>query len=226
MPQPLRRVYPRDARQRFGVAEVLAFPGLVAHIHTVTQIWAYNEAILDGLLANFLEADFKVVRAMTKALTGAEGKRAAITAAGRLSLSEDDFSLFEAVMKVVRPSRQRRNDFVHHLWGVSPDIPGALLLLDPQEIVEAQFAVNALLASHRAGRPQTMIPKDMNPMVYFEKDLVESATTAAEAADLINQLAFACSKAGESARTLARIQLKKDPRIQRSLAPQSPEGDR
>ena len=70
--------------------------------------------------------------AMYEALSGGESRRAALEGAARAALPEADFLLFKAVEKVLSPARRIRNEFAHHIWGTTTEIPNALLLIDPK----------------------------------------------------------------------------------------------
>ncbi len=70
--------------------------------------------------------------AMYEALSGGEARRAALEGAAKAALPEDDFLLFKAVEKVLGPARRIRNNFAHHIWGTTTEIPDALLLIDPK----------------------------------------------------------------------------------------------
>jgi hypothetical protein len=174
------------------------------------------------MTAQFLQADFKVVRGMLQALTGAGGKRAAMDAAAKAALSAEDYPFYEALMKAIRSSRNRRNDFVHHLWGYSPDIPDALLLLDPKEALASQFATERYISDHVSGKTPTIESMRNNPMVYTSKDLEAAEKEAVDANSLIWNFSQCLFRAKDGECFLSRSELLQIPAIQLAIPPQSP----
>ncbi len=90
------------------------------------------------MLTHFLHADFRTVHEMLYALRSTDARRQVIQAAAEEALNEneEDLRLFNAVKKCTTASRAIRNDFAHKLWGVSPELPEALLLSSPKITTE------------------------------------------------------------------------------------------
>lgn len=169
--------------------EVAAYPHLLAKIQTVIHIWAGIDITMELMAAVFLKADYVVVHEMLAALMSSDGKRAAITAAARETLGDEDFQLYESIMKAIGPSRMRRNEFTHHLWGVSPEVPNALVLLNPKDM--ARFSADVQQGSvdfDRLRSPDWGGPKQMEVVLYREADLDRSIRDAEAAARLVNTL--------------------------------------
>ena len=127
----------------------------------VIGIWSAIDLQLASMTTLFLKADYAAVISMLNALTSSTGRSAAINAAAESSLSKKDLALFNAVQTKTKASRDRRNDFSHHVWGYSDGLMDALLLTDPR-----------YLASYHAERHR--IFEDL------EKRLREARVTADE----------------------------------------------
>lgn len=179
MPQPLSSVIPS---KNYGVVEFSPSSmhhraELAAMIMEMVSIWSSIDLEVSRLMTKFLKADFEVVSEMLLALTSAEARKAAVRAAAKASLNNDDLSLFDAVHKVIRPSRDRRNHFVHHIWGTTDALPRDLLLIDPRYLARQHANIEGryrdLLASMQVTQESDvsfyLIPQKI--MVYSPEDI-------------------------------------------------------
>jgi hypothetical protein len=130
-PQPLSRVKP-NAEVWWGVGILTPYPKLCCIITETISFGAQVEFNWSAILVDLLKSDPKTGMAMYEALSGGESRRAALEGAAQSALPEADFLLFKAIEKVLAPARRVRNDFAHHIWGASPTVPNALLLIDPK----------------------------------------------------------------------------------------------
>ena len=108
--------------------------------------WSDIDKTLAELLLLMLKSpDLKVGMAMFQALNSGEAKRAALLAAAAEALrgNVDDHNLFLAVLRTIKGSRDRRNEFAHQLWGVARELPDALLLVDPKDWVKHTTALKS-----------------------------------------------------------------------------------
>lgn len=108
-------------------------PNLCAKIMKVIAIWSDIETKYTQIATTCLNSDFLTVNNMLQAISSSEGKRAAIKAAVK-SAYPQHFDIFEAVEKVIKPSRDRRNEFAHHVWVNAPGVPDSICLVDPKHI--------------------------------------------------------------------------------------------
>lgn len=129
--QPLSRVVP-NPNLKIGAPFLQHRPTLIPHILRVIAIWASIDHLMLQILTGFLKADFEVVVKMMNALSGAEGKKAAIDAAAVQALPQEDYDIFQAIQSLSKPSRDTRNAFAHHIWAVEPSIENGLCLIDPK----------------------------------------------------------------------------------------------
>ena len=225
-PQPLTTLRPGDQPVSFQLIDdaMEKRPKLAGLVMRVINIWSYTDHSLATLATNFLKADFETVTAMLQALTGVEARRAAISAAAQSTLSADDFNLFTAVMKVIRPSRKRRNDFAHFLWGILPDEPNMLLLLNPKYLAQydaesRSWSRDFMAYPTRAERSEIPPRPEidlMNVFVYRKQDLLEDVDHATTAHGLVFSLHFALSP-GHPAAEHVRTELCSQPQVQQAL---------
>ena len=221
-PQPLSKVR-HDATVNVLASNITSYPDLALLVMTVIDTWSRIDVELAIMLTAFLKADFIVVTAMLQALTGGEGRRAALLGAANQALSGDDLKLFNAVMKVIAPSRNRRNEFAHHIWNHSPEVPDALILIDPKHLVRDE----ALRCAHvvklaSAGQP---IPPDpfaalplsdnSNAFVYRRKDLEEEKRLARDCYQLVYTLQLVMILGDRAG--LLRTSLLQAPQVQQAL---------
>lgn len=134
-PQPLSKVNPK-ANFRFGNQTFQRYPALAVFVVQVVSLGAIAECKWSEILMHVLKKDHEIAMAMYQALSGGEARRAAVMGAAKKGLSDENFLLFQAVVKATTHARNLRNDFVHHVWGDSPELPGNLLLIEPDCILD------------------------------------------------------------------------------------------
>lgn len=113
----------------FGPGSVFQRPTLAPSVMLVIERWAQIESMLLLMVNDCLRSDPIVATAMLHAVDSQAAQRASILAAVKAVLPPDDWALFQAGFNTTLPSRIVRNQFVHDQWGVSPQLPDALLLL-------------------------------------------------------------------------------------------------
>lgn len=220
-PQLLSRVKP-NALAVYGAGCLAKRPELSSYVGEVIEIWSYCDATYTSMLTNFLQADFRVAHAMLHALKSADAKRQVIQAAADETLNDDDLIIFNAVKACTTASRNKRNEFAHCLWGISDDLPDAILLADPKHLTT--FMVN--LAAHSAGlekdeqqKTQQMMTDERSKIyVYRENDLIREVNEAQWARAQINLLSIFLSWTEDEGRAQARAELLREPRVQESVA--------
>ncbi len=141
-------------------------PDLMAAPMSVISYWAEAETSLALLLCRFLDADIAIGVAMYGALRGSESRYAVVLGAARQALKTEDFNLLSAVISVTKASRDRRNEFAHHIWGVAPnEFPDHLFLVAPTDWIK-----------HRATKPGKKVFRDLEEL----KPLREATLTNSE----------------------------------------------
>jgi hypothetical protein len=196
VPNPLHKVK-RDASSKFGYNSILEKPELATHVLDVVATWSYCDAMMGAMLARFLKADAAwVVQQMLEALTSSDARRAAFAGAAKAALSEKQYKVYEKVMKQIAPSRKTRHHFAHRLWGVSSELPDALLLMDPADFTRAQLTIAETInrirkirkGEAREPRPDANHEGELGIVVYTRKELEQAAREAHDAYDAITRL--------------------------------------
>jgi hypothetical protein len=173
MPQPLSSVAP-DANYRFGVMTLPDHADLAPYVAQVIHIGTMIEHYSTMMLAGIAHADPEAVLAMHTAVSSASAQRAMLETVAAAKLQKPDNFLFQAVQKAGLPARKIRNDFAHHIWADSREVPNALLLINPKALIEFKLP---FLKPFTLGET---IYRDIDRskiMVYREDDLKDAADT-------------------------------------------------
>lgn len=211
--QPLSRVRTK-ANIYFGVAAFQKNPDLAILPLLVIARWSTIDGTLALLLAKMLKSDIAIGVAMCQALASGEARRDALSAAARASLQRADLNLFDAVMKVIKPSRDRRNEFAHHIWGYSEDIPNALLLAEPKEV--ANLLIN--FEAHNRTKDKGKFAHDLDRSrvkVFKLSDLEEDSENSRKASEHVSALQGAIPDANVCGRM--RQKLLRDPDVRQAF---------
>ncbi|WP_439544834.1 hypothetical protein [Sandarakinorhabdus sp.] len=203
-PQPLSSVR-KNADILTGPSVFVERPQLAILVMRVISLWSSIDSNLAQMLSSFLKADFAVGAAMYASLSSGESKRAALLGAARQALSPNDFDLLNAVLKVSKASRLRRNEFAHHVWGISPQLVDALLLIHPINLMQYNVALRERSEKMRP----SLISAIQGPMkmelppfprldtkriyVFKDKDLLEDVEMAQQSLSNICLLSTAFS---------------------------------
>lgn len=224
-PQPLSRVRSK-AEVRFGPNTATTYPHLCSIAMEAITLGAQAEFNWSAILVDFLKADFTTGMAMYEALSGGEARRSALLGAAQSALDADDFLVLKAIDKALAPARRVRNDFVHHIWGRSKEVPDALLLIDPRCLRSYEVGIAVTNAEMNATR-RVKLPPDIDRSliaVWREKDLKQARDAMIEALDVLARLSIALSVARPAIQIAGRErqQLLNRPAIAQALQQMSP----
>ena len=197
---------------------------------SVIATWTQIDCRLAELLSSLLDTpDLRIAMAMYQSLTGGDARRAALEGAASEALRDDDLLLFRAVMKAIRPSSNRRNDYAHHLWGISEQIPDALLLADPKAWVRHNTSIEVRLKALRdRARYAQILSEEVTEFdrrrvkVYGKKVLAADLADAEAASQHVLFLTVALSS-GYDGDDPIRQMLLSEPAVRRALQELSPE---
>lgn len=178
MPQPLSRFNP-NLGIMMGSGNTPHTPEMAVAAIGVINLWSQIEYNYSALLARIASADPVAVNAVFQAMISGDARRAALAAAAKAKLTAEESSLILAVFDATKASRETRNDFAHHLWGILQDRPDCALLMNPKTL--ARFNAELAAWTDRTGNPEAdPVPTfDRSEiMVWRQKDF----DTALEAA--------------------------------------------
>ncbi len=219
-PQPLSN-FNRPCGINFNQGEIEQFPERTATTMSVVSTCSSIDQSIANLVSRFLKADYEVVAEMLQAVISAEGRTAAILAAAKHTLPDEDITLFDAVRVATNPSRKKRHAFAHHIWGFSPQIDDALLLMDPKYFI----GFSAALANHMQDIYSAPFEIDHTSMPQFDtskvfvhrkRDLIEAREDANRAYGYFHDLGFILDHK-HPARGPMRAQLLNEPPIRQAL---------
>lgn len=190
-PQPLSRVRP-SASVIVTPEAVSLRPKLSPLIAEIIARWASLEVGIGSVLSHILGTEAAPVAAMIHAVTSASAQMDMIEAAGWAKLFDPDLELFEALIKIARAAAKKRNTIAHHVWAYCPELPDALLLVEPE--AQSNVSVRVQQVLHPAPHAGTqsiwlnLSPDIEGVMVYRENDfrqIIEELNTVAKCASLL-----------------------------------------
>jgi len=188
MPQPLSRVKP-EADISIGPQSLHVFPQFLPRIMGVIAQWAHTDGDFANVFAMTLKTDIEVGVGVYQAFNGLEARRMALFAAAKKALPEWQQIALDAVWRATKASRDQRDRFAHHVWGYSVDLPNALLLRNPNVVIDRNISYRTGVEI-KDGR-HLISPKDFDRekvFVYREKDFERAFMDALEANRLVTYL--------------------------------------
>jgi hypothetical protein len=133
---PLSRVRPKAEIRFNDITTVFSpRPELATKIAECIAECAELEFSLGSALAALFRSDAKTTKTALAIFVDASSRNAQLAmldAAAKAGLEPDHYEVFLAIMKeAVRPALKERDKLAHWCWGYSPDLPKALLLMEP-----------------------------------------------------------------------------------------------
>jgi hypothetical protein len=181
----------------------------------VIVVWSYTDLALTALTARFLKADFLIVAEMLNALVSQSARQSAMLGAAKAALPGDVLTLLTDVLKLIRPSRERRNAYAHNLWAYHPELPDALLLVDPRRLatVDAQYLAKSAELNQWARKddgtpPPTFEIEGLDTSevyVYRQPDIEADLKDAKEAHNLVKMLQAGVTIPGPGGATIRTL---------------------
>jgi len=133
--QPLSKVLPRAAPV-FGNHAVAARADL-AELGALAfaAINAYSDAdnAVGEIFTTLLHADYHVGLRIYQSFKSGAQQLNALNIAAQEALSQTDQDLLSAALIPFKSARKRRNEIAHHVWGCDPNLPDAILSVDPKD---------------------------------------------------------------------------------------------
>jgi hypothetical protein len=222
MPHPLSHVR-RNAEVEVYPYALRDHPDFALIAMEVIALWADIDGNLAGVLANMLRTDIEAGAAIYEALSGGQSRRAALLAVAT-TMPKWQQLLLHACLQAVKPSRDQRNDFAHHVWGRSKDVANALLLMPPDVVTKRNVSLRQRVEHLPDGRG-VIAPQDFDRariMVYRRADFERARRGALEATGIIGNLYGAIGVAPTES---ARRALLNEPLVQQALESLIPEND-
>jgi hypothetical protein len=176
-PQPLSRVASR-AVIKMEPIDLGARPSLAPWIAKCIAKWSDIELTMGLMMVAFLGESATPTVAIYTDLLAFRTRVDALAAAAKNTLIIEHFTIFEAIISILRKATKQRDRLAHHIWTYSDQISDALLLTDPRDLLPAYTdGIKAALAgTAKKGTTFTsddvIIPYD-KVYVYKEQDLID-----------------------------------------------------
>lgn len=135
MPQPLSRVAPESLILigNSGDWPINRHPELGLLAINAISSWSNVENWLLRLFVKILGGDQSMSANIFLSLGNQTAKNAAINAAAKTLLTDqEELQVFDAIIKIAKTNEKARNKLAHWTWGDTPNVPDAVLLIDPR----------------------------------------------------------------------------------------------
>lgn len=217
MPQPLSKVRPKCDID-ISPGAINRRPQFAFDVLRVIAFWAHIDGNLATLLSRMLNSDIAAGTAMYEALNGGDARRAVLLAAAQHSLPDWANLLLQATLSAIKTSRNQRNDFAHHIWASTEEMPDAILLMHPSVVTRYNISFRQV---HKVDGANVIKPETIDytkVMVYRAKDFSRAVQEAAEADLMLIFLYDAISDLPDLGYGAGRRLLLGKPQIQRAIA--------
>lgn len=226
MPQPLSSISDKVNKSTYLTpTAILERPVQAAKIMAVISIWSHIDHQYANIVTKCLRSDFEIVTEMMNAIISSDARKSVIRKAVE-SRYPEQLALFDAIGRIIKPSRDKRNNFAHHLWGINPYIPDSVCLVNPKHLTELD-AQNEAFWTEFYKDPSSYMNKERPPsfvdqskiMIYSDKDLEKEIEDASKAAVLSSKLRMCLSD--HPASDDLQKELYSMPEVQKILTPNS-----
>jgi hypothetical protein len=217
-PQLLSAVKPA-ARASFNVDPFQERPKAAQAFGQCISAWSRVEAQIGQLFLFLLQANPKLGAEAYIGLESGKAKRDAIKTLALSALSADDYKIVLALLRLVKAKQKLRDLMAHWVWGVSPDIEDAMLLIDTKTIMSKyaklhEFHGNIWLL---AVLHPSLSPDDI--YVYTEKSLRADASDFLDVSRLVQGLNLYLSQINTPLSSRLRDEIIADAHLATFLSP-------
>lgn len=193
MPQPLSNISP-SAEFKLATNVLVDRPDLANPVTEIFALWAVVEQEFQILFSRIVGPDETAADAVYSILTSEGLQRTALNAVAKAKFGADSekFEVFSAVLAVCKRAGKIRHKLAHWRWGISPDLPDALLLADPSDVklvslthtyIRTLEPLDGERRPERTARILEHITFDTSKiLVYSQKDLQEGLEGIGQAA--------------------------------------------
>jgi len=141
-------------------------------VAAVISAWAYLELDLGSSLSKLLESHGESGVAIIQAVVGnTSTQRKIVESVANLRLSGEERRLFMALLSIFGHLAKRRNEIVHGLWGLSPQLPDDLLLIRPIDLLRMNAAATRVVAEGGAVALGDLFADRSHISVYTAQEL-------------------------------------------------------
>jgi hypothetical protein len=219
-PQPLKFIEP-NAGISFTPESTIDRPEVGAWIAQCIACYSWVETQTSRLFSLLLGLNVEAGMELYNEFGSAPMKEKGLRILARSRLAPPDYTIIEALLKVIQSNQKIRDKIAHWYWGKSDQIGDGLVLIDPKYILlhDARLA-DIRNANKRPTHEDYRYPID-EIYVYRIKDLQIDAKAFCDLALLVNKCHGLCARKGSELAQL-RDELSKDGRIAERLARPGP----
>jgi len=148
VPQPINLAAP-NATIKIGSPgdrHLARHPDLAVLAIEAVASWSKVESFLLQLFVQLFGGNNTLAAEVFLSLQGQAAKSAAIRAAANSVLKErqQELRVLNAILAISKTNEKARNKLAHWTWGDSPDLPNALLLVDPRVFIQDAIERSAI----------------------------------------------------------------------------------
>jgi hypothetical protein len=144
VPQPLSSTY-RNAAVYIGnvgsgfPSPPKERPALAVLAAEVIASWSNVEAFMMRLFIDLMGGPADLAARVYLALEAQSAKSAAINAAAEAKLTLKEREMLRAILALAKTHQKTRDKVAHWSWGISPQLPEALLLANPKDLIDDDY---------------------------------------------------------------------------------------
>lgn len=178
MPHPLSRVKP-DAEisiGKFNDFPIMRHQHLAVMAAAVISTWSNVELHMLDTYVNLSGGSDELAAAIFLSLESHSAKSSAINTLALAKLDHKMQELLRAIQAVTKSHQGQRDKIAHWVWGDSPSLPDAILLIDPRQLVKASTNINKILDAQIRGDEVVLPEIDRSKVfVYKMPDFIAAA---------------------------------------------------
>jgi hypothetical protein len=169
--QPLSRVKPGGVLSTWGGQIKLSTrPEVAAKVADCIAAWSNIEESLCIFLSMLLHASENAITAMLAATESRAAQLRMIEAAAKAEMPQNYFDSFSVLLtSQIRPAMKERDKLAHWCWGISDEIPDALLIMKPSDNVTGEL--EALKIQAATAEPMVKVENKREVFVVTAGDL-------------------------------------------------------
>jgi hypothetical protein len=203
---------------RLNPPRITERPEAAAWLAQCIANWSRVESAIGNLFVNLLGTNLSAGAALYNDMGSAVAKDKALASVALASLSPEEFTLLEALLKLKKSLQSTRDRLAHWHLGTCDELSDSLVLVDPRYLME--YRAGILDRRNRGDLSGAQINLDE---VYGTrvKDLQAAASEFSALEELIFQFASLVAEKNPSKRERRHLALSSDARIRPILDPDS-----
>ena len=178
--------------------------------------WSWVESSTGSLFVNLLGTNLPTGAALYNDMASALSKDRALRSVALSSLTQEEYTLLGALLKLRESHQRARDRLAHWYWGVCAELDDGLVLVDPRYLI--QYKANVLHLNDKNQPKSTEF--DVNKIYAVRvKDLKEDTKKFAEFAKLTFKFADLVAEKDQRKREQQRRELSNDVRLRATRTP-------